>query len=378
MPISNKYFIKLLDKNGINFFTGVPDSLLKGFCSCIDENLPSESNIVAANEGNALAIAAGYYLSTGKIPLVYMQNSGFGNAVNPLLSLCDSEVYSIPSILLIGWRGEPGIVDEPQHVKQGMIQLSLLEAMKIPYKIISKNEKELDEKVKWCITNSLKESKPYAILVKKGTFNNYKTNTTLFDKGEQTREESLIIILDSLPKDTIVVSTTGKTSREIFELREQRGEQHSNDFLTVGSMGHCSSIALGVALQKPKMKVVCIDGDGSLLMHLGAISTISRYKPQNFYYLLLNNFVHESVGGQKTAAENLSFPDMLKSMGFLKIYSESEAVKLKLVLKEIFDSKGPNFLEVIIKEGSRKNLGRPDVKPKKSKEAFMEFVLNNN
>ena len=378
MSISNKYFIKLLDENGINFFTGVPDSLLKGFCSCIDENLPSESNIVAANEGNALAIAAGYYLSTGKIPLVYMQNSGFGNLVNPLLSLCDSEVYSIPSILLIGWRGEPGIIDEPQHIKQGKIQLSLLDSMSIPYKIISKNDKEVEKKVEWCVTNAIKDSKPYAILVKKGTFDNYRVNKKLVNKGKHTREESLKIILDSLPKDSVIISTTGKTSREIFELREQRGEQHSNDFLTVGSMGHCSSIALGVALQKPKIKVVCIDGDGSLLMHLGAVSTISRYKPPNFYYILLNNFTHESVGGQKTAADNISFPDMLKSMGFLKIYSESEDLKIKYALKEIFDSKGPNFVEVIIKEGSRKNLGRPSVKPKESKEAFMDFILNKN
>ena len=297
MAISPLKFYKALYKNNIDFFTGVPDSLLKQFCLCIDDNIPKERHIIAANEGNAIALAAGYHLATGKIPLVYMQNSGLGNSVNPLLSLCDTDVYSIPLLILIGWRGEPGVHDEPQHVKQGKVQLDLLQAMDIPYEIISKDEQQLDEKINKSVEKAIKENRPFAIVVKKGTFDVYGSTSQTFDEGLMSREESLEIILKQLSSDSIIVSTIGKTSREIFEIREKTGEPHFKDFLTVGSMGHCSSIALGIAIAKPDREVICIDGDGALIMHMGSLSIVGKLNPKNFYHILINNYVHESVGG---------------------------------------------------------------------------------
>ena len=264
--VNTKEFYDYLNSKGMDFFAGVPDSLLKDLCACIKENSESSNNIITANEGNAVAIACGRYLSTSKIGVVYMQNSGLGNTVNPLLSLTDEDVYRVPELLIIGYRGEPGVHDEPQHVKQGKLTLPLLETMGIEYQILNENFKDQIDTAYSYMRETLK---PYAIVVKKGTFSNYKLAKKNNDYP-MTREESLEEILGSLNEDDFVVSTTGKTSREIFEIRERRNEGHGNDFLTVGSMGHTSSIALGMSLGTNK-KVYCIDGDGSFIMHMGAI-----------------------------------------------------------------------------------------------------------
>jgi phosphonopyruvate decarboxylase len=374
MKIQPKDFYKYLKKDEIDFFTGVPDSLLKDFCLCIDDKLSNKNHIIAANEGNAIAIASGYHLGTGKVPLVYMQNSGLGNAINPLLSLSDSEVYSIPLLLLIGWRGEPGIKDEPQHVKQGKIQIDLLKIMNIPFQIISEKETDVEKKIAKVINIAKIENRPTAILIKKGTFDKYKQPTININNKLMSREESLEIILDNLPDGSIIVSTTGKTSREIFELRVKNNKSHHQDFLTVGSMGHCSSIALGLAIAKPKSKIFCIDGDGSLIMHMGSLSIAGKIKPENFFHILINNQVHESVGGQKTSANVIDFLKVAKSSGYSNLFFSNNFDNLKSNLLELINSLGPSFLEVFVKPGSRKSLGRPTIEPNINKKSFMSFL----
>ena len=374
MAISPLKFYKTIEENNIDFFTGVPDSLLKQFCLCIDDNIINERHIIAANEGNAIALAAGYHLATNKIPLVYMQNSGLGNAVNPLLSLCDPDVYSIPMLLLVGWRGEPGIKDEPQHIKQGKVQLDLLQVMDIPYEIILKDEQELEKKLAKGVARAIYENRPYVIVVTKGTFDTYKSPLPNFNNRLMSREESLEIILNQLPNNNIIVSTTGKTSREIYEIREKTGEPHFKDFLTVGSMGHCSSIALGIAIAKPDREVICIDGDGSIIMHMGSLSTVGKLKPKNFYHILINNQVHESVGGQETSARFIDIPELVKANGYNNVFFTNDKDKLTSQVRGFIKETGPNFLEVKVKPGSRDDLGRPTVKPVDNKNAFMNFV----
>jgi len=372
--ISPFNFLNYLTDHNVDFFTGVPDSLLKQFCLCIDDNIGQNQHIIAANEGNAIALASGYYLGSGKIPLVYMQNSGLGNAVNPLLSLCDSNVYSIPMLLLIGWRGEPGVKDEPQHVKQGKIQLELLNTLDIPYIIISNNGKEIEDQISKIIKKAITDNRPVAIIIKKGTFNNYRSIIIKKNIGSISREESLEIILNNLPKDSVVVSTTGKTSREIFEIRDRLNQSHDHDFLTVGSMGHCSSIALGIALAQPKKNIICIDGDGSLIMHMGSLSTISKLKPKNYYHILINNQVHESVGGQETSAKYINFSNLVEANGYNKSLFADSKKGLIRKMNELIKMDGPSFLEILVQPGSRDNLGRPDINPSDNKISFMKSL----
>ena len=374
MAIRPKDFYDQLVSHGVDFFSGVPDSLLKEFCLCIDDRIPKDRHIITANEGNAVALATGYYLAQKSLPLVYMQNSGLGNAVNPLLSLCDPDVYSIPMLVMIGWRGEPGVKDEPQHAKQGKVQLKLLESMDIPYKIISKDDDQFVMKISSAVETAKNESRPAVLLIKKGTFEKYGKKRKKSDDQRMKREEILEIVLENLDDNAIVVSTTGKTSREIFEIREKRGQSHQQDFLTVGSMGHCSSIALGIALSKPDREVVCIDGDGAMLMHLGSLTSIASLKPKNFRHILMNNEVHESVGGQETAAKNIDLSAIVGAMGPSKMFKAETPTELKEKITDFMKCVGPSFLEVKIRPGSREDLGRPTIKPVNNKENFMGFL----
>jgi len=378
MSLDPSNFFNVLKKNEIEFFTGVPDSLLKDFCLCIDENISSDKHIIAANEGNAIAIASGYHLANNSVPLVYMQNSGMGNAVNPILSLCDPDVYGIPLLMMIGWRGEPGVSDEPQHIKQGKVQEELLKAMGIDYEIISSidNQKDIEKKVIRLIEIAKANKIPVALLVKKGTFNKFTKDSPKKNKFTMKREDALKIILDEINQRDVIVSTTGKTSREIFEIRKIRKQSHKQDFLTVGSMGHCSSISLGISLAKPAKKVYCIDGDGSMIMHLGSITTIASLKPKNLKYILLNNHVHESVGGQETAAKDVSLLNIVKSLEVFDIFKAENISDLKDQMKNLIETEKPSFLEVKIKPGSRDNLGRPTIKPSENKKSFMKFLAS--
>lgn len=365
-------FYAALSQCGVSFFAGVPDSLLKQFCGFVSDNCPKANHVICANEGNAVAMGVGSYLATGKVPLIYMQNSGLGNAINPLMSLADKEVYAIPLILLIGWRGEPGIKDEPQHLKQGRVQLALLEAMEIPYKIISANSTDYAEIVRDLAKEAKQSCAPMALVVRKGTFADYKTKASPETAYTMSREEALHVILETDSSDCIV-STTGKTSRELYELRKKRGSE-KHDFLTVGSMGHSSSIAAAIALTRPEIRVLCIDGDGALIMHMGAMAVIGKLGLENFVHLVINNFCHESVGGQATAAEALDMEHLAKASGYRHYYRVAQIGEFRDAMLEIKDLSGPILVEVRVKKGSRADLGRPQSSPQENKKAFMRQI----
>lgn len=374
--IDVKTFYDELLNNDISFFTGVPDSLLKSFCAYIKDNVGSDKNIVSANEGNAIALAAGYHLGTRKIGLVYMQNSGIGNAVNPLASLVDKLVYSIPMLLVIGWRGEPNKKDEPQHKKQGLITVETLDLLGIKHEVldIDTNNDEMRIKVKKAYTHMKKENEPYALIIKKDTFDEYNLkNSNKFD-FEMTREEAIEAVIGNIKEESVIVSTTGMASRELFELREKYKENHNKDFLTVGSMGHASQIALGVALSNKDKEVYCIDGDGALLMHLGGLAIIGNQEPKNFRHILINNGAHDSVGGQETVGFEVDTLAIAKACGYKKCYSCSSKEEVVNLSKEIADIEGTVLLEIKVKKGARKDLGRPKATPIENKEAFMEFL----
>lgn len=370
-----KEFYSLLIKNGIDFFAGVPDSLLKDFCAYIINNTSEEKNIIAANEGNAIALAAGYHLASGKIGLVYMQNSGQGNAINPLTSLVDEEIYAIPVLLLIGWRGEPGKKDEPQHIKQGKITIHLLNTLGIPHEILPVNIERAGKVLKKAINSMKKKSAPYALVVRRGTFETCKLKNKINSQFELSRENAIKLIIDNLRNQDIVVSTTGKISRELFEYREELDHGHSKDFLTVGSMGHSSQIALAIALSKPSRKVYCLDGDGALIMHMGSLAIIGSKSPKNFKHIVLNNAAHDSVGGQPTAGLKIDIPAIAKACGYKTVLYAEKGLELEEKLNLLKFSDGPALLEIKVNKGARKDLGRPTSSPSENKKEFMRFLL---
>ncbi|MDB5209796.1 MAG: phosphonopyruvate decarboxylase, partial [Sediminibacterium sp.] len=294
------YFFDLLQKAGIVFFSGVPDSLLKNFCDCIEDNARSVKHIICANEGTAVSLAVGYNLATGKLPMIYLQNSGLGNIINPVLSIADNKVYSIPMILLIGWRGEPDVKDEPQHISQGALSEALLNAIQIPYLILDETQDPV-KAINQAVNIANERSKPFALLVRDKTFEKYVFAEIEKNSFELKREDAVKIIMDQLGSDDIIVSTTGKTCREVFEYREFLQQSHEQDFLTVGAMGHASSIAMGIAMEKPQKNVYCFDGDGSVIMHMGSMAINGSMKNvYNFKHIVINNGAHDSVGGQAT------------------------------------------------------------------------------
>jgi len=293
--ISCEKFYHSLLENNISFFTGVPDSLLKNICAYITDHAPSNNHIIAANEGAAVGLAIGYHLATGKIPLVYLQNSGFGNTINPLLSIVDPEVYQIPMVLMIGWRGEPGVKDEPQHKKQGRVNQALLQAMEIPYSILDHDSQQALLSIKEAAHRAVLNRGPYALLIRKGIFEKYQLLKDDKLDFPLTREMAVKIVVDHLDPQDAVISTTGMTSRELFEYRDFLNQGHDNDFLTIGGMGHTSQIALGIALQKNDRQVFCLDGDGSVIMHMGSLAVIGTQGIGNFKHIILNNGVHDSV-----------------------------------------------------------------------------------
>ena len=372
--IQTKEFYESLDQNGIDFYTGVPDSLLKDICSYISDNATVEKHVISANEGGAVALATGYYLATSKLPLVYMQNSGFGNTINPLLSLADPKVYSIPMLLLIGWRGEPGVKDEPQHVKQGEVSETLLKALDIPHVIISNQTLDIAKIIKDSVEHAKTNNTPFAILVKKGTFEPYSLKNKLKTNFDLTREQAIIKSTELLYDSDIVVATTGKTSRELFEFRSRNNQGHERDFLTVGGMGHANQIALGIALAKPEKTVYCFDGDGAALMHTGSLGIIGDLKLDNFKHIVFNNGAHDSVGGQPTIGFDISFGDIAKSFNYNKVFEIEKLKDFDQIFKDFQKAKGPCLLEILVNKGARKDLGRPTVTPKDNKNDFMSFI----
>lgn len=369
-----EFFINTLKEQQIDFYAGVPDSLLKNICAYITDNLPAEHNIIAANEGGAIGIAAGYHLATGKIPVVYMQNSGEGNVINPLASLTDKEVYNIPILLIIGWRGRPGVHDEPQHIKQGKVTTGLLDVMGINYDILSKDEREVAKQIKVAADYMKVNNECFALVVEKDTFDEYKLQKILTNSFSMTREEAIQKVASSIEENCCIVSTTGMISRELFEARAVWNQDHGRDFLTVGSMGHASQIALGIALQKPERKVYCFDGDGACIMHMGNMAITASMKCENYVHVVFNNGAHDSVGGQPTVGLKIDLCGVAKAVGYVITYSVDTMAALESALLEIKKAKGPVFLQICVKKGNRKDLGRPTTTPVQNKRAFMEFL----
>lgn len=377
--IRPEFFIGKLRENGIDFFAGVPDSLLKNICAYITDSLPREQNIIAANEGGAMGIAAGYHLATGRIPVVYMQNSGEGNIINPLASLTDKEVYNIPVLLLIGWRGRPGVHDEPQHVKQGKVTTGLLNTMGINYTVLSKDEEAAAKQVKTAVDYMQKTNECYALVIEKDTFDAYVLQNKVDSGLTLSREEAIETVVEALPQNAAVVSTTGMISRELFEIRERKAQGHAHDFLTVGSMGHASQIALGIALQQSQRPVFCFDGDGATIMHMGNMAITASMMPKNYVHVVFNNGAHDSVGGQPTVGLSIDLPAIAKAVGYPQTYSVSTKEELGMALASITNNlspitQGPIFLEIRVRKGNRKDLGRPTTTPIQNKEALMKFL----
>ena len=372
--IRPEYFYNTLRGMGIDFYTGVPDSLLKDICAYITDHADRKNNIIAANEGGAVGLAAGYHLATGNIPVVYMQNSGLGNTVNPLMSLTDSDVYRIPVLLVIGWRGEPGVHDEPQHVKQGKTTLPLLDAMEIRHEIMSGDEAELEKQLAGGVRYMKETGRAFALVVKKGTFGKYKLQNGTHNPYTMEREEAIKAVAGAMDVKDIVVSTTGKISRELFEHRTATGEGHSRDFLTVGSMGHVSQIALGIALNRPERNVYCFDGDGAAIMHMGGMGIVASMLPGNFYHIVFNNGAHDSVGGQPTIGFGIDLPKIAAGCGYKTVMSVATRSELDAILPTLTTLPAPLLLEIKVKKGSRDDLGRPTTTPVENKEALMSFL----
>ena len=375
--ISPKRFFNELKGHQIDFYTGVPDSLLKNLCAYITDNLPSSQHIIAANEGGAVGLAAGYHLATGKIPVVYMQNSGLGNTVNPLMSLTDKLVYNIPVLLVIGWRGEPGVKDEPQHRKQGLVTLPLLETMGIQYEILADDESQLAEQIGRAVTHMRTTREAFALVVKKGTFDSYKLQSDVASSFTLSRENAIKLVAGHISSNDVIVSTTGMISRELFEYRAAMNHGHHQDFLTVGSMGHASQIALGIAINKPDRKVFCFDGDGATIMHAGNMAIIGSVAAPNYYHIVFNNGAHDSVGGQPTVGHQVDIPSVARAFGYKTVMTVDNESALVQQLESLSKEESPLLLEIKVKKGARADLGRPTTTPIENKEALMAFLKND-
>ncbi len=372
--VSPESFYATLAEEGVSFLAGVPDSLLKEFCAYVDAVLPPEAHIISANEGSAVGLAAGFHLATGKLPLVYLQNSGLGNTINPLLSLADREVYSLPMIVVIGWRGMPGVKDEPQHVKQGRVTPALLDAMELPWRELTGDQAEADDVAKWAVSEAQATSAPVVILVHKDAFSKAEKRRPAahMSGADMSREHAISVITSELPEGATIVSTTGMISRELYEQRVMQDQDRSSDFLTVGSMGHASQIALGIARSKPEANVVCLDGDGAALMHLGGFATIGATEVGNLLHIVLNNGVHDSVGGQPTVSQQISLTAIAKACGYSEVADVvTTEEELRQSVARLAALPGRRFVEVLVTPGSRADLGRPKETPIANRDIFV-------
>lgn len=371
--IRPEIFIEALKDKGVDCFAGVPDSLLKNICAYITDHFDAAHNIIVANEGAAVGLAAGHYLATGQPACVYMQNSGEGNIINPLASLTDREVYNIPVLLLIGWRGRPGVHDEPQHVKQGKVTTGLLNVMGVNYEVLSKEEEKAVKQIEKAV-NALANKEVFALVIENDTFEDYKFQNVDVNDLAMSREEAIQTVAAALGEKDCIVSTTGMISRELFEYRAAMGHGHERDFLTVGSMGHASQIALGIALAQPDRRVWCFDGDGAIIMHMGSMAIVASKATKNYVHVVFNNGAHDSVGGQPTVGLKIDLPAVADAVGYKATYSVDNKAELESVLAKVNDFESPAFLEIKVKKGSRKNLGRPTTTPIQNKEALMTFL----
>lgn len=371
--IKSKTLVDLLTKQGFDFITGVPCSILKSFLGFLDENQGRIEHIIATNEKEAIGIAAGYYLATSKISIVYMQNSGLANSVDILTSLMNKEVCSIPALLLVSWRGEPGEEDAPSHIKMGEITLKLLEVLDIPYTILSDDATEAAKEIAQAKVYLQNNSLPYALVIKKNLIESYqaKSKNSLYS---MSREQAIRIVIDNLLGNEVVISTAGWTSRELFEFRETKKQSHQTDFYTVGSMGCPSAIALGIALAKSDKKIFIFDGDGSVLMQMGTLATMGHYLPKNLYHIIFDNNVYGSTGNQKTISDTADFCKVALACGYKKSQAVSTPQELIDFIKTANSQQSPAMLVIKINQRARKDLGRPTITPGENKTAFMKFL----
>ncbi|MPZ59978.1 MAG: phosphonopyruvate decarboxylase [Propionibacteriales bacterium] len=371
------WFVRLCGDQGITLYTGVPDSLLKQLNAEIMHTLPRRQHIIAANEGAAVGIAIGHYLRTATPGLVYLQNSGFGNAVNPLMSLADPDVYGIPMLVLVGWRGQVGVPDEPQHVKQGRVMDDLLDALDLPWAVLPKESADAAQCLKTAVTTAVERSSPYILMVEKGTF----ADASNMDLGHKepteelpSREEALVALAEAVGDGVTIVSTTGMLSRELFEHRQRSGTDGSRDFLTVGGMGHACSIALGLAMNEPDREVWCLDGDGAALMHLGSLAVIADHAPSTYFHVVFNNGVHDSVGAQPTSISAVDVPATARALGYRYARATADISTISDAVAQMRANAGPALLELRVRPGNRPGIGRPTRTPRESKQTFMSAL----
>ena len=364
----------VLDRLGVKFFTGVPDSLLNDFCLYMVANIPDGRHVMAANEGNAVAIAAGNYMATGDIPLVYMQNSGIGNATNPLLSLTHDCVYGVPMVLVIGWRGDPAINDHAQHRKQGELTPVLMKDMDIPYEILDSDETAIG-KFAWAVKKAREISSPVALIARKAVLTQKEKKQAYPESTLMNREEAISAVLDVLGADAVYLATTGRATREMHEQLKAHGVDAGHEFLNVGSMGHVSSVGLGIALGRPDLKVVVFDGDAAAVMHLGSLATVCRYKPRNLIHIVLNNGVNESVGGQKSAGQVIDLTGVAQACGYVTVGHPVEGKdELQSLLACRQDGGMPLFIDMRVRQGIRSDMPKLDIDHKAQKDVLMAYL----
>lgn len=373
--IHPKFVFEELKKNDVTFYAGVPDSLLKDFCAYVTDH--SDDHVITANEGGAVAMAAGYHLATGKVPVVYLQNSGLGNIINPVVSMIHPEIYSIPMLFIIGWRGMPGEKDEPQHVKQGKVTQSLLEAMDIPFLVLSEEENGAKEELTQMMTKIKSQNKPGALLVRKGTFDKYNLQNVVANNTQNlSREMAIKIVTEKIDntENSTIISTTGMISRELFSYRNDLN-QTGKDFYNVGSMGHASQIAAGIAISKPNKNVFCFDGDGAALMHLGSLPIIASLNLNNFYHIVFDNEAHDSVGGQPTCTSKVDLHQIALACGYRHSIKLQNQVDIEhFFTSQISQLKGPVFIHIKVARGNREDLMRPNLSPLENKEKYIRFL----
>lgn len=366
-------YLYSLKDSGVSFFAGVPDSLLKEFCACVSEICDEDSHVITANEGSAIGLGIGYYLGTGSIPMIYLQNSGLGNIINPVLSLASEQVYGIPMLIIVGWRGEPGVKDEPQHVHQGRVMIDSLGAMDLPYVILSKKEEEAIQQTKDSLVMAREKCSPVVIVVRKNSFSGFSVDRSKCDLP-LSREAAVVAVAEMVPDNGVVVCTTGMPSRELFEFRSDNGKGHHRDFLTVGGMGHASQIALGLSKAQPKRPVYCFDGDGAVLMHMGSLAIIGQSSATRLIHIVFNNGVHDSVGGQPTVGFAVNFCGIASACGYVSAIVAQSKNEIIQALAYAATHDGPHFIDIHVRPGHRSDIGRPTTTPEQNKLAIVKYL----
>jgi phosphonopyruvate decarboxylase len=359
--------VDVLVSCGVRFATGVPDSLLAPLCDQVDDRR-SIQHIIAASEGSALALGGGHYLATGQRPLIYMQNSGLPNAINPYLSMCHPSAYAIPSIWVIGWRGEPGVPDEPQHRAIGAATEGLLALLNVPvFMLRSGDADELDRLEAWMQD---REQGTVAVLVSARAVDADRRAPRRLEARPLKRREVLEHLVTGLDEEDTIFAGIGHVGRELLAVRGGAPTEFAGDLLCVGGMGHASQFALGFALARPERRVWCLDGDGAFTMHMGACSWLTRHPEQRFIHVLFDNGVHASVGGQPVCGQAVDFGRIAGALGYQHIERVSTLPAAQAALDQARARRAPTFLWCMVDERSASGLPRPRLELAARRELF--------